>query len=244
MGDVVLRLEGVGRAYRRGGRRWRVFVDVSLTVAAGEVVGLLGGRGEGKTSLLEVAAGIALPDAGRVVFEGTDLVSCPAEDRAELLGDRIVWLPREDMGDFDALGYVGLPLAMGRGVSNRDADDHATEALKRVGAVECASRGWDELSNWERLLVTLARGIVSHPTLMVLDDLLDWLGAGGIREAGELLLSLARELQCGILLSASDLESLLVAHRVMAFDGEGGLTTMSEQTPTNIIDFPGAAEAG
>ena len=194
--------------------------------------------------MLEVAAGIALPDAGRVVFEGVDLVGCSGEDRAKLLGDRIAWLPREDMGDFDALGYVGLPLAMGRGVSPRDAEDRAVAALKRVGAVECGSQGWDELSNWERLLVTLARGIVSCPGLMVLDDLLDGLGAGGVREAGELLLSLAGELRCGILLSASDLESLLVAHRVMCFDGEGGLTVMSDQTPTNIIDCPGAAEAG
>ncbi len=237
MGEQVLRLEGVGRAYRRGRQRWRVLVDVSLAVGVGEVVGVLGGRGEGKTTLLEVAAGIALAEAGRVVFEGVDLTSCSAEGRAELLGDRIAWLPREGMGDFDVLGYVGLPLAMGRGMRTRDADDRATLALKRVGAVECAERGWDELSDWERLLVTLARGIVSRPGLMVLDDLLDGLGAGGTREAGELLLSLARELKCGVLLSASDLEALLVAHRVVCFDGAGGLTAMSEQTPANIIEL-------
>jgi ABC-type cobalamin/Fe3+-siderophores transport system ATPase subunit len=237
MGDPLLRLEGVGRAYRRGRQRWRVLVDVSLTVAAGEVVGVLGGRGEGKTTLLEVAAGIAPAEAGRVVFEGVDLTSCSAEERAELLGDRIAWLPREGMGDFDVLGYVGLPLAMGRGMRTRDADDRATQALRRVGAVECVERGWDELSDWERLLVTLARGIVSRPGLMVRDDLLDGLGAGGTREAGELLLSLARELRCGVLLSASDLESLLVADRVVCFDGVGGLTAMSKQTPTNIIEL-------
>ena len=112
-------------------------------------------------------------------------------------------MPREDFGEFKVLLYVALPLAMGPG-GMRAAEDRAMEALKRVGLKDCEDRSWDELSDWDRLLVTLARGYATRPRLMVVDDFLDGLGAGGTREAGELLLSLARELQCGILVSASE----------------------------------------
>ena len=235
-------MQGVGQCYSRGRQRWRVLADVSLTVAAGEVVGILGGPREGKTTLLEIAAGITSPETGRVVFDGGDLANLSPDDRTDLLGDRIAWLPQEDLADFNVLEYVALPLTLGRRVKPREADERAMDALKRVGAEQCSSRSWEELSNWERLLVPIARGIVSHPALIVMDDLLDGLGARGTREAGELLRSLAQELNCAILLSASDPESLLIAHRVISFDGTGSLTSTSHDTPDE--GFFGSAQVG
>ena len=238
MGELLLVLEGVGKGYRRGRRRWEVFSGVSLTVARGELVGVIGQRGEGKTTLLEVAAGIERPDEGRVVFEGLDLASLSVEERAELLGDRIAWMHHEGVGEFTVLDYVGLPLAMGRGRGMRDVDDVAMAALRRVGVAERARQCWGELSNWERVLVAFARGFVGRPSLMVVDDLLDGLGARGTREANGLLVSLARELGCGVLVAASDLEALLGADRVLCFDS-GTLTVMSGRTHENadIIDL-------
>lgn len=140
MGEVVLRLDGVGRGFRRGRRSWRVLVDVSLSVSAGEVVGVVGARGEGKTTLLEVAAGIELPDEGHVWFEGDDLMTWSVGQRGELLGDQISWMHREGMGGFRVLDYVGMPLAMGRGRRMSAADDLALEALRRFGVEGCARR--------------------------------------------------------------------------------------------------------
>jgi putative ABC transport system ATP-binding protein len=237
---AVLVLEGVGQCYSRGRQRWRVLADVSLTVAAGEVVGILGGPREGKTTLLEIAAGKASPETGRVVFEGTDLASLSPDDRTDLLGDRIAWMPQEDLADFNVLGYVAVPLTLGRGVRPREAGERAMDALKRVGAEQCASRSWEKLSNWERFLVPIARGIISHPALILIDDLLDGLGARGTREAGELLRSLAKELNCAILLSATDAESLLIAHRVISFDGTGSLTNTSNHRPDNLVALRGS----
>ena len=244
MSEVVLRLEGVAQGFRRGRNRWRVLKGVSLTVAEGEFVGLLGGRGEGKTTLLQIAAGRDKPESGKVWFEGHDLAACSANERAALLGDRIAWMPRTDFGEFDALRYIAIPLATGS-VGMRAAEEQAMAALTRVGAGGCADCQWDELSDWDRVLVTLARGYASRPWLMVVDDLLDALGAGGTRQAGELLLSIARELRCGVLAGASDLGALLAADRVLRFDGEGGLSGAAEPgKPTNLRDFPGTAQAG
>lgn len=240
---VLLVLEGVGKGYRRGRRRWEVLSGVSLTVARGELVGVIGQRGEGKTTLLKVAAGIERADEGRVVFEGRDLTSWSAEERAGLLGDRIAWMPREGDGEFTVLDYVGLPLAMGRRRGMRAVDDVARAALRRVGVEERARQRWDELSNWERVLVAFARGFVGRPSLMVVDDLLDGLGARGTREANGLLRSLAQELGCGVLVAVSDLDALMGADRVLCFDG-GTLTVMADtHENADIIDFPGRAWA-
>jgi predicted ABC-type transport system involved in lysophospholipase L1 biosynthesis ATPase subunit len=224
---------------------------VDLSVAEGEFVGVLGGRSEGKTSLLEIAAGLSPPEAGSVWFEGKDLARCSEDERTALLGDRIAWMPRENFADFQALEYIALPISM-RGGGMAAAEEQAIMALRRVGAEGCAQAGWEDLSDWDRLMVTFARGFATRPRLMVVDDLLDGLGAGGTREASELLLGFARELRCGVLASASDLGALMAADRVFCFDGEGGITeiTGTPNQPTanadqaEQADFPGAAEVG
>lgn len=239
----LLSLRGVGKGYRRGGRWLRVLVDVSLDVAASEIVAVVGSRGEGKTTLLEVAAGLRLPDEGEIWLTGVDLACCSDEERSRRLGTEIAWVHHQGTGvKFEVVDYVGLPLAMGRRHGRRAAEGLAMDALERVGIAECAHQRWEELSNWERVLVGFARGAVGKPKLMILDDIGDGLGMRRTREAGELLQGLVAELGCGVLMSASDLEATLIADRVWAFD-RGRLTLMSDQhrTQADVIDFPGGS---
>jgi predicted ABC-type transport system involved in lysophospholipase L1 biosynthesis ATPase subunit len=236
----LLSLRGVSRSFRRGqGRgRLRVLVDVSLEVGRGEIVAVVGSRAEGKTTLLEVAAGIDLPDEGQVWLGDVELTGLSEEGRAELLGPDIRWVRREGTGvRFDVLDYVGLPLAVGRGHGWRQAETLALSALERVGAADCARLRWEELSNWERVLVALARGTVGRPGLLVIDDVMDGLGMRRTREAGELLCSLAGELGCGVLISASDLEAVSIADRVLCFE-HGALKLMSGEASCDAEVIP------
>jgi putative ABC transport system ATP-binding protein len=239
----LLALRGIEKGYRRGGRWLRVLSDVSLRVDRGEVVAVVGARGEGKTTLLKIAAGLELPDAGAVHLGAIDLARCSDEERSRHLGAEISWVHRDGTGlRFEVLDYVGLPLAIGRRRGRRAVEALAMQALERVGAADCAHQRWEELSNWERVLVGFARGAVGEPRLMVVDDVVDGLGMRRTREAGELLRSLVEELGCGVLMSVSDLEVALVADRVWSFE-RGGLKLMSDQTrnQADIIDFPGGA---
>jgi predicted ABC-type transport system involved in lysophospholipase L1 biosynthesis ATPase subunit len=202
-------------------------------------VAVVGSRAEGKTTMLEVAAGIQPPDSGQVWLGDVELTALPEEDRAGLLG-RDIRLVRRAAGTgicFDVLDYVGLPLAVGRGRGSGVAERLALGALERVGAADCAGLCWDALSNWERVLVAFARGIVGEPRLLLVDDVLDGLGMRRTREAGELLCSLAAELGFGVLMSASDLEATLFADRVLYFE-RGGLKTMSGQTADEAEIIP------
>jgi predicted ABC-type transport system involved in lysophospholipase L1 biosynthesis ATPase subunit len=244
MGEPVLRLESVAQGFCRGPDHRLLLRGVSLTVGEGEFVGLLGGRGEGKTTLLRIAAGVDSPEAGSVWFEGRDLAGCSGEERAALLGSCIAWMPRGDFGGFDSLDYIALPLVSG-GRRIRAAEERALAALERVGAGHCARLRWEELFAWDRLLVACARGYATCPRLMVVDDLLDALGASETRRAGELLLSFTREFGCGVLAGASDIGALLAADRVVHLDGEGGLSNGDQAGPlTTARDFPRTTQTG
>jgi predicted ABC-type transport system involved in lysophospholipase L1 biosynthesis ATPase subunit len=239
----LLALRGVCKGYARGERTVRVLVDATLEIGRGEVVAVVGSREEGKTTLLKIAAGIEAPDAGEVRFGDADLTCSSDEERSRLLGSEIAWTHREGTGvKFKVLDYVGLPLAIGRGCRQRQARDLALEALERVGAASCAGQHWAELSNWERLLVALARGISASPRLLVVDDMMDGFGMRRTREAGELLLGLVGELGCGVLLSCTDLEAALIADRVWSLEG-GRLSLLAAQQggQADVIDFPGGA---
>jgi ABC-type lipoprotein export system ATPase subunit len=240
--DELLVLSAIQKSYRRGERRLRVLTDVSLTVAFGEIAAVVGSRHEGKSTLLEIAAGRAQPDGGEVRFEGRALGSMRVSELERLRRDEIAWVHREGTGlEFEVLDYVALPLRLRRGRAS-DAQERAMAALERVGVQDVARRRWDELSNWERVLVAFARGIACEPRLMVVDDVIDGLGMSKTREAGDLLSSLVQDMGCGVLMSVSDPEAALAADRVWSFD-RGALKLLSDQTAdqANIITFPGGS---
>jgi putative ABC transport system ATP-binding protein len=238
MPEPLLAVRGVEKSYRRGKRSLRVLRDVSLSVAAGEIVAVVGTRFEGKTTLLRIAAGMELPDAGEVWFAGRELTRMPLGERERLWRDEIAWVSR-DAGSlgFEILDYLTLAR---RFANQADVESVAMTALERVGLpAAIAGCRWEELSNWEQVLVAIARGIAVNPRLIVIDDVVDGLGPSKTRQASELLCSLAKKQGCAILMSASDAEAAMLADQIWMFEGSQ-LGLMAGSSPEgNIIDFPG-----
>jgi predicted ABC-type transport system involved in lysophospholipase L1 biosynthesis ATPase subunit len=228
----LLALRGVRVGCRRDGRVGLILEDVSLDVASEQTVAVVGQRWEGKTTLLELAAGMKLAEAGDVLFEGVDFASRSRRRRARLLGRDIVWLDRT-VSDLrmTMLDYLGLPLVMGwRGPRRAQVRRMAAEALERVGVAHVAHKRPQALSSWERVLAGLASAIVARPKLLVVDDLLDALGSTRTLQAGDLLNSLAREYGFGVLFSVSDLDAAIMADRVLAFE-QRALRLMADHQP-------------
>lgn len=242
----MLVVDGVWKGFSRGGHWLAVLGGVSFEVGRGEIVGVVGSRLEGKTTLLRVAAGLERPDQGCVVLEGRQLGGLGDRSRARLLGHEIVWVDRDGPElALEVSKFVGWPLALhGRG--RREADRLAAGALERVGARECAGRRWGELSNWQRVLVGLARAFVGSPRLVVVDDLLDALGPRATEQASDLLRSLVEESEprCGVLMSASDMDSAVFADRVFSLTREGRLKVFAghSHASADVIPFPAGAE--
>ncbi len=221
MGEL-LALREVHLHYVRGARHVvRVLQGVSLKVRAGEVVCVWAQRGQGKTTLLRVAAGLERPGGGRVLFEGRDVWGMADEQRAELLGVGIGWVERvaPEAVDVPMLRHVAMPVLRAGG--RREAYARAEGALERVGAAGCAEQVWGSLDESERARVALARGIVHEPRLLVVDDLAAMLSVRGTDEVVELLASLACERGVGVLVSVSDLSATTWSDRVATlFGGE------------------------
>jgi len=243
VGELLL-VDGVCKGYWRGGLWSDVLKEVSVGVGRGEVVAVIGPRLGGKTTLLQIAAGMETPDSGRVLLGGRELSSRGEGSRAwrawwaarrervgvPLLGRDVVWVSRDGPHqDLEVAKYVGWPLAVhDRG--HRDARMMAARALERVGARECMGRCWGELSNWQRVLVGLARGFAGSPQLVVIDDLLDALGSHDTETASDLLRSLVEESEprCGVLMSAGYFDSaVVIAEEVWALTPRGALVRRS-----------------
>jgi ABC-type cobalamin/Fe3+-siderophores transport system ATPase subunit len=228
----LVAFRGVRVGYRQSGRAGLILENVSLDVNAQQTVAVVGQRWEGKTTLLRLAAGMELAEDGHVLFDGQDLASHSRRKRARLLGRDIVWLDRTEPGlELSTLDYIGLPLVMGwRGPRRTQARRTATHALERVGIAHVAHKRPQALSNWERVLVGLARAITVEPKLLLIDDLLDALGTSRTLQAGELLNTLAHELGFGVLYSVSDIDSAIMADRVLTLE-QRTLQLMADHQP-------------
>ncbi len=241
----LLEVVGVSQGFSRGrAKRWvQVLSGVSFDVERGEVVGIVGGRLSGKTTLLRIAAGLKAPEDGNVQFGGLELTGLSGRKRARLRAQGLVWVNRAGMSQkLQVAKIVGWPLATRR-QGRRETERRAGEMLDRVGASQLARQRWDDLSRWEQVLVGYAQGFVyAEPRIVVIDDLLDGLGEPWTREASDLLRSLIQDAggSCGVAMSVSDRDSALYADRVWSLEQGGRLipTAGHHDTNADILPFP------
>jgi iron complex transport system ATP-binding protein len=148
-----------------------VLHDVSLALAPGDVIGIIGPNGSGKTTLLRLLSGVAAPDGGAVRFEGTPL----ARLRRRELARRVAVVPQDPVLEF---GFTALEVVlMGRAphlprlafAGARD-DVRPPAAMARLEVADLAGRALDQLSGGERQRVLLARALVQEPRVLLLDE--------------------------------------------------------------------------
>ncbi|MDZ4159957.1 MAG: ABC transporter ATP-binding protein [Anaerolineaceae bacterium] len=138
---------------------------VSFDVATGETVCLLGPSGSGKSTLLRIIAGLELPEAGQVLWEGVDLAGVPAHKRN-------FGLMFQDYALFPHLRVaenVGFGLKMQR-VSAAELNRRVESALRQVNLLAFADRRVTDLSGGEQQRVALARALTPGPRLLMLDE--------------------------------------------------------------------------
>lgn len=241
MGAPLLVLREVSLTFRRGPRHVvRVLEGASLDVHAGELVAVLAGRGQGKTSLLRVAAGMERPERGEVRFKGEDLWRLSDRRRSELLRHEIGFA--EPLGpdvDLPVLTHVAIPLFPY--VGRQRAYERALRTLDRLGLRELADQPWTGLADSERALAVLGQGIVRQPDLLLIDNLTATLGLRETEELGRLLRSLAEEDGTAALMCVSDAEASTWCDRVATL-GEARLVAPPPRRPAQargvVLDFP------
>jgi len=170
-GTVAIRSENLCRHYRMGETVIRAVDGVSLQVRAGEFVALLGSSGSGKSSVLNLVAGLDRPTSGSVIVGDRDLAKLSREElakyRLRVVG--MVFQSFNLIASMTLAENVELPLRFAE-VDRGQRQNQAREALERVGLQARVDHRPSELSGGEQQRAALARALINRPQLLLADE--------------------------------------------------------------------------
>jgi lipoprotein-releasing system ATP-binding protein len=167
----MIRIQGLEKTYRTARGELTLFRGLDLTIAAGEMVAIVGQSGAGKSTLLHVLGALDAPTAGSVLCASVDVNRLNPTQAAAFRNREVgyVWQFHYLLPEFTALENVAMPL-LARGVRKAEALAVAAGWLREVGLAERHEHRPGELSGGEQQRVALARALVNKPRLLLADE--------------------------------------------------------------------------
>ncbi len=216
MTDVIVRIRGLAKSYRRGGQSVPVLEDLDLDIRSGDFLALMGPSGSGKSTLLNLIAGIDKPDRGTLEVEGVDITRLGESDLARWRASHVGFIFQfyNLLPVLTALENVELPLVL-TSLGRRERRERAELALSMVGLSDRVKHYPSELSGGQQQRVAIARAIITDPTLLVADEPtgdLDRVSAGEILD---LIGRLNSELGKTIIMVTHDQRAAERAHSIV-----------------------------
>ena len=220
MAGEVIGLEGVTKTYQSGAAP--ALLDVHLSVAAGEVVAIMGPSGSGKSTLLNLVAGLDRPSTGQVSIAGRRIdklsESALARFRAQHVG--IVFQFFNLLDDLTVEDNVLLPAQLA-GASRRQARARAGELLAQLGIAQYRDAYPARMSGGQRQRVAIARALVNRPELLLADEPTGALDTTTGQEIAAVLRKLNRDGQTLVLVTHDrSLAERFAARTVQLVDGQ------------------------
>ncbi len=188
---MMLQINHLYKSYRSGEARIHVLIDLSLQVREGDMVAVTGESGSGKSTFLHLVGGMEKPDAGQIVFDGSDITELQGHELADLRNRRIgfIFQFHHLLPEFSALENVMFPLLLRRETFRKCAE-RATELLVEVGLGERLDHKPGELSGGEQQRVAVARALAGSPQLLLADEPTGNLDEGTAQTVYQLLLEI------------------------------------------------------
>jgi putative ABC transport system ATP-binding protein len=167
----TLELRQVSKVYGQGAAEVHALREVSLEVAAGTMVAVMGPSGSGKSTLLTIAGSLEEPASGQVLVAGQDLATMSRNGKARLRRQSIGYVFQDFnlLPGLTAAENVALPLELD-GISARKAREAGLRALDGLGLADRAPSYPDQLSGGERQRVAIARALVGDRLLLLADE--------------------------------------------------------------------------
>lgn len=220
MAEAVIRAEGLTKRFVDGRRILTVFEDVSLSVAPGESLAVVGASGSGKSTLLHLLGGLERPDAGSVMIDGSDIATLSDAERSRLRNRALgfVYQFHHLLPEFSALDNVAMPLLLRRDPTS-EARAKAHDMLSRVGLDDRLHHKPSELSGGERQRAAVARALVTRPRALLADEPTGNLDRNNAKRVFDLLLELNREFGTALVVVTHDEHLAGQLHRIHALDG-------------------------
>lgn len=218
----ILSVRGLTRTYDTAQGGLTVLRGVDLDVYPGEIVGLIGPSGSGKSSLLHAAGLLERPTAGVVTIDGEAVGDLDERARTRLRLSRIgfVYQFHHLLPEFDARDNVALPMRIA-GVSQAEARRRAEETLKALGLGDRLTHQPAQLSGGEQQRVAIGRALANGPRLLLADEPTGNLDPTTSQSVFESLRSLAKTTGVGALIATHNME--LAGHMDRVFALKDGL---------------------
>ena len=234
---TLLELKDVGKSFLDGAREVVVLDDVSVGFDERELIGVYGGRRSGKSTFLQIAAGLEIPDRGTVSFRGQDIAKLSFGASAELRrrhglayvsGDWRPELPAEP-----TIEYVAMPLT-NDGLTLAEAEAIARPVLSRFDVMPWAHSPTGRLSVAERIRVALACAVVREPSVLLVDEPAVLSSPSETRDLYALIQSLSKEMT--VVIASEDMDAISGVDRFMTLDGGRLRTTDSRKRLYDAAD--------
>ena len=205
--SIEIRIEALCRHYRMGNSTIRAVDEVSLDIHSGEFVALLGASGSGKSSLLNLIAGLDSPTSGRAIVGGRNLAGLSREELAKYRRHTVgmVFQSFNLVPAMSVFENVELPLRFAE-VDRSQRSPLVSNALERVGLAERMKHRPVELSGGEQQRVALARALINQPSILLADEPTGNLDSHTGSEVMELIRSLNESLQMTVVLVTHERE--------------------------------------
>jgi lipoprotein-releasing system ATP-binding protein len=174
MPEIIISANQVTKTFVTGkGQQGKLCVlrGVSLNVARGEIIAVVGASGAGKSTLLHIIGTLDRPTSGNVLYEGVDVFALSDDDLARFRNERVgfVFQFHHLLPEFTALENIAMP-ALIRGKKLVDVRDRAMELLKEVGLESRAEEKPPKLSGGEQQRIAVARALMNSPRVVLADE--------------------------------------------------------------------------
>jgi len=214
-----LRVENLRKEFPKRGGAIEVLKGISFTLDRGEMLGVVGVSGVGKTTLLQIVGTLDRATSGRVLYDGRDVTSLPEGKLAEFRNRTVgfVFQFHHLLPEFDARENVMLPCLIA-GMPREEAGKRAEDLLHEVGLSDRTTHRIGELSGGELQRVAICRALAMGPEILLADEPtgnLDKETAGGV---AELLGELNRRRGLSLVVVTHNEELAGKMHRVLKID--------------------------
>ncbi|WP_137886078.1 methionine ABC transporter ATP-binding protein [Pseudomonas sp. 2FE] len=210
----------VHKAYRVSGRDIPALQPTDLSIARGEVFGIIGHSGAGKSTLLRLINRLEEPSGGRIQIDGEDVTALDAKglrrfrQQVGMIFQHFNLLASKSVAD-----NVALPLKLAGELSRRDIEQRVAELLERVGLGEHAKKYPAQLSGGQKQRVGIARALATQPKILLCDEATSALDPQTTASVLELLAQINRELNLTIVLITHEMDVIRrVCDRVAVMD--------------------------
>ncbi len=219
MQQIILQIQQLTRHFKMGDRFVAVLNNCNLHIHKGETIALLGRSGCGKSTLLNLLAGIDLPDRGRIFINNQNLGQMNEKTRTQFRRQHIGFVHQffNLIPTLTASENIALPLELNQH-SNSEIKIRVKKMLEEIQLEERAGDYPEQLSGGEQQRIALARALIHQPMLVLADEPTGNLDAQTGKQVLNLLLTLAKQMDCTLVMVTHSLAVARSADRILTLD--------------------------